>query len=91
MPTGRTGMSIDERLPMEREETRRRIADVAEAIEAFFAVRPAATWDFAAPPTAHNQILAALSARTRDRLQKSISKDLVNQPVESLRTHFRET
>src|SRR5947209_4206783 len=32
-PTGRTGMSIDERLPMQREESRRRAKEIAAEIE----------------------------------------------------------
>src|SRR5688572_22965777 len=49
-PTARTGMSIDERLPMQREEARRRAKEIAAEIDAFFARRPGASWDFAAGP-----------------------------------------
>src|SRR3954468_7142385 len=35
-PTGRQGMSIDERLPMQREESRRRAKKLAAEITAFF-------------------------------------------------------
>src|SRR5215213_4946755 len=39
-PTARTGMSIDERLPMQREESRRRVKELAAEIDAFFQGRP---------------------------------------------------
>src|SRR5438046_2348355 len=47
-PTARQGMSIDERLPMRQEESRRRAKELAAEIDAFFRQRPEATWDFAA-------------------------------------------
>lgn len=87
-PTARTGMSIDERLPMQREADRRRIDDVAKAIETFLASEPEASWDFAAGPSAHNAILGQLSEGARSRLQTSIAKDLVNQPTSELLAHF---
>lgn len=88
MPTGRTGMSIDERLPMKREENRRRARDLAEEIEMFLAKRPGATWDFAAGPDLNHAILDQISAPVRQRLKHSISKDIVNQAADQLRTHF---
>jgi hypothetical protein len=88
-PTSRTGMSIDERMPMEREADRRQTEDVAAAIEAFLSGQPTASWDFAAGPTGHNAILAHLSPQIRSRLRSSISKNLVNQPRAELLSHFR--
>lgn len=85
---GRTGMSIDERLPMQREEERRRGRDVAERIEAFFASRPTATWDFAAPAEFRHVVTEQVSNRVRDRLRREIAKDLVNQSTEQLRAHY---
>src|SRR5690349_8605427 len=38
-PMARTGMSIDERLPMQREESRRRAREVAAQIDTFFRQR----------------------------------------------------
>ncbi len=87
-PAARSGMSIDERLPMQREVDRRRIDDVAHAIEEFLAADTTATWDFAAGPTSHNAILEQLSPQLRARLRKSVSKDLVNQPRTELLGHF---
>lgn len=84
VPTARMGMSVDERLPMQREVERRNIGDIAEAIDGFLQGQIDATWDFAAPPSAHNSIVDALSPETRRRLQKSISKDLVHQPTAQL-------
>lgn len=87
-PTAHGGMSIDERLPMQREEARRRINALAEVIEAFFATRPQATWDFAAPPKVHNAVLKALPTKIRRRLRLTVSKDLVHQRTEDLQAHF---
>lgn len=89
-PTARMGMSIDERLPMQREEERRRISDVAERIEVFLKHNPGATWDFAAGPTVHNAVIEALAPEVRGRLKKSVSKDLVHQPVQHLLSYFEE-
>lgn len=88
-PAARSGMSIDERLPMQREAERRQVETVAQAIESFLATQPDATWDFAAGPSSHNAILEKLSPQSRSRLQNSLSKDLVNQPLSGLRDHFR--
>jgi hypothetical protein len=82
-------MSIDERLPLQRESDRRRIDDVAQAIDSFLMAQPNATWDFAAGPSAHNAILDQLAPQTRARLRNSVSKDLVNQPLTELRGHFK--
>jgi len=88
-PVARMGMSIDERLPLQREEERKRILDVSSRIEQFLkAASTDATWDFAAPPSVHNAVLDALSPQVRARLQKQMTKDLVNQPVSQLLSHF---
>lgn len=87
---GRTGMSIDERLPMKREEERRRTRDVAEGIEAFFSGKREATWDFACAPDFHRAVVEHLSGPLRQRLRRTITKDLVNQPNDQLRAHFTE-
>lgn len=88
-PGARSGMSIDERLPMQREAERRHIENVSAAIDAFLSAAPNATWDFAAGPSSHNAILDKLSPANRARLRTSIAKDLVNQPLSGLRDHFR--
>jgi hypothetical protein len=84
----RTGMSIDERLPMQREEERRRAKELAEEVDAFFRARPEATWDFAAGPQLNTTILELVSRDVRERLRRSVSKDLVNQRVDEVRAHF---
>lgn len=89
-PVARGGMSIDERLPMQREMERRRIRDLAEAINAFLLARPKATWDFAAAPAVHNAVLEAVSAHARGRLRQALPKDLVHQRTEDLRAHFAD-
>ncbi len=88
-PSARSGMSIDERLPMQREAERRHIDNVAQAIDAFLGANTTASWDFAAGPSSHNAILEKLSPQARNRLRNSISKDLVNQPLSGLLDHFR--
>lgn len=87
----RTGMSIDERLPMLREEERRRARDVAQEIEAFFAGRRGAIWDFAGAPEIHNAVIDQLSERARQQLRRTFAKNLVNQRMEDVRAHFNET
>ena len=87
-PIARTGMSIDERLPMQEEEERRQTRDLCQAIDNFLLQRPDATWDFAAGPALCNPLLEALSPQTRSRLRQSVAKDLVNQPVNELLSHF---
>ncbi len=88
-PNARSGMSIDERLPMQNEVHRREAEDVARAIDAFFDGDPTATWDFAADTAVHNAILDMLSPQTRFRLRTSISKDLVKQPASQLHDFFK--
>jgi len=85
---GRTGMSIDERLPMKEEVERRNVRVIAEELEKFFRIRPNATWDFAAPPAVHNAVIEGLSPALRGRMGKTLAKDLSNQSSEAVRTHF---
>jgi hypothetical protein len=87
-PTARTGMSIDERLPMQREESRRRAREIAAEIDSFLTQRREATWDFAAGPELNSAILELLSPAVRERVRRSILKDLVNQRGEEVRAHF---
>lgn len=85
---GRSGMSIDERLPMQREESRRRARELSAEIDSFLGQRPNATWDFAAGPDLNNAILELVSRDVRERLRRSVPKDLVKQRVDELRAHF---
>jgi hypothetical protein len=85
---GRTGMSIDERLPMQREEERRRARDVANEIENFFAGRTDFTWDLAIAPAMHHEIVDQLPEKLRGHLRRVMTKDLVNQRAEDIRAHF---
>lgn len=87
-PTARTGMSIDERLPMQREESRRRAKELAGEIDAFFQRRPDASWDFAAGPELNGAVLELLSAHVRQRVRRTLAKDLVNQKGDEVRAHF---
>lgn len=87
-PTQRTGMSIDERLPMHREIDRRRNEEISRRIDAFLKERSEATWDFAAPAELERSFLEGVSSAARARLQRVVPKDLVHQPVSSLLDHF---
>ena len=87
-PTARTGMSIDERLPMQREESRRRAKELAAEIDAFFQPRRDASWDFAAGPELNGAVLNLLSPAVRRRVRRSLAKDLVNQRSDEVRAHF---
>jgi hypothetical protein len=87
-PAGRTGMSIDERLPMKREEERRSVVMLAAELNQFLQHRPEASWDFAAAPSLYNAVLAELSPDTRRRMRRALSKDLVNQNSDEVRAHF---
>jgi hypothetical protein len=87
-PGLQAGMSIDERLPMKREEDRRRAKDLANEIDAFFASRPLATWDFAAGPDLNGAVLELVSREVRQRIKRSVAKDLVHQRTDELRAHF---
>ena len=87
-PTARTGMSIDERLPMQREEARRRAKELASQIETFLQQRPNATWDFAAGPELNTAVMELLAPAVRQRVRRSIAKDLVNQHGDHVRAHF---
>ena len=87
-PTARTGMSIDERLPMQREESRRRAKEIASEIDSFFQPRRDASWDFAAGPELNSTVLELLSPAVRQRIRRSLAKDLVNQRGDDVRAHF---
>jgi hypothetical protein len=86
--TGQRGMSIDERLPMQREENRRRVRELASVVESFLEQRAGASWDFAAGPDLNNAVLELLSPPVRRRMRRSVSKDLVNQRMDEVRAHF---
>ena len=87
-PNARAGMSIDERMPMAREEARRRARELAAEIDAFFQRRPQATWDFAAGPELNGVVLELLSPSVRQRIRRSVTKDIVNQRIDEVRAHF---
>ncbi len=81
-----TGMSTDERLPMQREEERRRARELADEVDQFFQQRPEEQWDFAAGPELNNAVVELLSPGGRER--RSVAKSLVNQRVDEVRAHF---
>lgn len=57
-------------------------------IDTFLQNRPTATWDFAAPAPELQTVMGDLSPETIRRLQRSLSKDLVNQNAEEVRAQF---
>lgn len=83
-----SGMSIDERMPMRREEDRRRARELASVLESFLEQRTEASWDFAAGPDLNHAVLEQLSPPVRRRLRRSVPKDLVNQRADEVRAHF---
>jgi hypothetical protein len=89
-PQARTGMSIDERLPMQEEEERRETRDLVQIITSFLEQHDQATWDFAAGPAIHQPVVELLPPPVRTRLRQAIAKDLVNQPTEELLSHFEQ-
>src|SRR5262249_54826780 len=88
---GPSSMSIDERLPMQREENRRRARELAFILESFLEQRDEASWDFAAGPELNGAVLELLSPPVRRRLRRSVTKDLVNQRLDEVRAHFAGT
>lgn len=84
----RAGMSIDERLPMQREENRRRAKELAAEIDQFLQRRPDASWDYAAGPDLNGTVLELVSPSVRQRMRRSVAKDLVNQRTDEVRAHF---
>jgi hypothetical protein len=82
------GMSIDERLPMQEEQERRIVDELAGQIAAFMEKRPNSTWDLAAPSSIRNELIDALPETVQRRLDQVVSKDLVNVPPAELRAHF---
>lgn len=88
-PAGaRAGMSIDERLPMQREETRRRARELAVEVDQFLQQRPESSWDFAAGPELNHVVLELLSPGVRQRMKRSVAKGLVKQRADEVRAHF---
>lgn len=82
------GMSIDERLPMRTERDAKLADQMAERINRFFEAHPNATWDYSAGPALHKDVLERVNPGFRQRLSRTLTKDLVNQPANDLRTHF---
>lgn len=82
------GGSIDERLPMQSEQERRLVADLANFLARFFTEHQRATWDYAAGPGIHQAVLDRLSAPVRERLGVAVVKELVHHTPAELRAAF---
>lgn len=61
---------------------------LAERIAVFMARRANASWDLAANPALANELFELLPEPIRARLNRVVSKDLVNVPPAELREHF---
>jgi len=85
-PSG--GMSIDERLPLERQRDRKLAKTISGQISSFIRAHPSARWHFAAGPALHRLVLDELDSESKNTLGESLQKDLVNEPVARLRSHF---
>lgn len=82
------GGSIDERLPIQEEQQRRIVHELAEAIESFLREHPTAKWDLACEAELQHAILPLLPTDIRGRVRHQLPKILVNQPLAELRDHF---
>lgn len=85
---GPAGASIDERLPMQNEHERRLAADLAARLGRFLQEHDHATWDYAAGPALHRAVLDRLPAAARSRLERALSKELVQPSPAELEAHF---
>jgi hypothetical protein len=85
------GMSIDERLPMQREQERRLIRRIATTITDFLREHPTASWDLAAGAPLLRAVVDELDAAVRGRLRRTVAKELTNLPPEALPPHFAGT
>ena len=83
-----TGMSIDERLPMQEEAERRVAAQIGERVGAFLAAHPQVEWDFAAAPTLQKPVLERMPEPARQQLAHVIAKDLASLPPHQLHEHL---
>jgi hypothetical protein len=61
---------------------------LATELDLFLQTRPEASWDVAAAPALFNVIIGRISAETRQRLRRVISKVLVNDRAEEVRAQF---
>ena len=84
------GMSIDERLPMEREHDRQLVALITRHIEDFLANWPSATWRWAAGAEINHSVVSGLSPGVTARLERSVQKDLANVPVQQIPALFSD-
>jgi hypothetical protein len=82
------GVSSDEHLSRERENSRRLAAHFGTEITKFFRNNPDATWDFAAAVGFHQPVLDHVATGVRRRLRHTLAKDLTKIPVTQLRPHL---
>ncbi len=61
---------------------------LADRIAVFMSRRPNATWDLAANAALANELFELLPEPIRARLNRVVSKDLINVPPAELREHF---
>lgn len=85
---GAAGGGIDERLPMQRQEERRSVEDMAAAVNRFFREHPEAPWDLAVPSVFCHAVMDLLEPQARRRLRRTVAKDLVKVPAPEIKAHF---
>lgn len=88
VPARAGGTSVDERPVVQEDRDRYVVEQLVARITAFLQRNPNSTWDLAAGSALHNRLLEALPDPVRRRLDKVITKDLVNAPPMELREHF---
>ena len=86
---GTSGMSIDERLPMQEEYERRLVEQLALRTEAFLRDHPDCNWSFAAGANLNSALLRRLGPGFKTNLRENLQKDLGNLPVPQLLNHFK--
>jgi len=82
------GMSIDERLPMKEEHERRVAGEIVSQLDRILPAYPEMTWHLAAGPGLLQAVLAQLSPDHRQRLGRTLEKNLAQLPVGELAVHF---
>lgn len=80
--------SFHEQPPLEDDQELRVVERLVERISDFFALNPHAPWHLAASSSLRDKVIKALPEAVRLRLDRVISKDLINVPPIELREHF---
>lgn len=82
------GMSTDERLPMQEENSRRQVAVIGRTLESFLQRHPHIRWDYAAGPALHHAVLDRLRPELRGGMDRAVQKDLTKISANELPAFF---